>query len=260
MIGVWGVSWILNYCDRYIIALSSNSYNVGIYDMAYKIAENSINMIISAFTLAIFPILITVWKKQGKEAVEIKTKEVLKYFFILVLPATFGLIIISNKLFGTIIDSSYAQGSKVIILVSLGMLFNGLNSILNKIWQLDEKTKNIFYIMLISVVINIILNIIFIPKFGIVAAAYTTLISYIISVIITYIKVSKNFKIMIDIFSLLKSIFCTVVMGITLLLINNHVNSFIGLLSEIILAILIYGIISVLTKNIDIKTIIRRRK
>lgn len=253
MIGVWGVSWLLSYCDRYIIALFYDSYQVGIYDMSYKISESSINVIITSFTLSIFPMLINTWKKQGKRDVERKLTEVIKYYFMLIIPAVFGMILISSKLYLGILDSKYESGRMIIVFVCIGMLFSGLNSILNKIWQLNEKTKNIFYIMLVSVIINIILNLVFIPIYGVIVSAITTLISYLCSTIITYILVKKEVKITIDFKSLIKTLIASGIMVIFLLLFNRIVDNLYMLLIEVAIAATIYLLISVILKNITIK-------
>lgn len=257
MIGVWGVSWLLNYCDRYIIVLFYNSSDVGIYDMSCKLAENSLNMIISSFTLAIYPILIRIWKEEGKNAVELKLKEMIKYYFILVIPAIIGLACISEKIYLGILDPKYSSGRNIIIISCIGMMFNGLTAIINKVWQLNEKTKKIFYIMIFSVILNIALNFIFIPKFGITVAALTTLISYILTTIITTIFIKKEFKLYVDVKSLLKTIVSSSIMAVFILFFNKFVNNILLLFVEIVIAVVIYVICSITLKNIDI-SILRR--
>ena len=249
MIGVWGISWILNYCDRYIIALFYNSYSVGIYDMSYKLAESSINILITSFTLAIFPRLITTWNESGKNEAEKKVEEVLKYYFFITIPAILGLIFISDKLYGTILDPMYKSGKNILIIVSIGMLFNGLCNILNKIWQLNEKTKNIFYIMIVSSIVNVVLNLMLLPIYGIDIAALATLISYLIANIITYLLVRKEFKIIINYKSLIITILSCIPMCIFLFINSKNVNTLIGLLIEILIAIMIYFIFNIILGN-----------
>ena len=254
MIGVWGVSWILSYFDRYIIAYFYSNYEVGIYDMSYRISESSINIIISSFTLAIFPMLIKVWNKYGKERTEEKISEIFRYYFIAILPAVIGMITICDKIYLVgLLDEKYATGKLVIIYTCLGMFFNGFNSLLNKIWQISENTKNIFYIMLISVFVNIILNILLIPKMGIVGAAIATLVSYLISNVITYIAVSKHFRIIIDMKSLTKSFICCIIMLIYLKINLININNVIDLFKEIIFAAIIYIIANLILGNFNLE-------
>lgn len=263
MIGVWGVGWILHYCDRYIISMYINNYEVGIYDMSCKISENTINLLISSFTLSIFPMLIRDWNKGGKKVIEDKFKTIVKYYNLIILPAVVGLILISDKLYLGIIDPKYASGKLVIIIISIGTFINGLNSILNKIWQLNEKTKNILYILIASVIINLVLNIILIPSMGINAAALTTLISYVFSIVVTYVFVRKEMIIKFDVKSFGKTIISCFVMSVFILIANTIVDSLIGLFIEVILAILIYVVSTLLLKNIDeriITSVTRRLK
>ncbi len=255
MIGVWGISWIMGYCDRYIIAVFYDSSQVGLYDMSYKLAENTINIAISAFTMGIMPALVYTWKKHGKKAVEKQTSTALKYYNLIAIPAVVGLCILSRKLFGTMIDLKYSSGVGIIAIVSIGMYWNGLNGILNKIWQLNEKTKNIFYIMLVSVAVNIILNIILIPNYGIIVAAITTLISYMVTTLITMFKIRDSFTIKMPVTSLIKTIISTLVMVAILLLFDGYLNSVIGIIIEVIIGIVTYAVSSVLLKNITINEI-----
>ena len=109
--------------------------------------------------------------------------------------------------------------------------------------------------MIISVIINILLNFIFIPKYGITMAAITTLFSYFLSFIVTIILVRKEFTLKIDYISIMKTFVASIIMGLFIALFNNYVNNNLMLLVEIIMAMIIYLIITILLKNIDIKRI-----
>lgn len=65
LVGVWATSWLLNYSDRYIIkVLSNSSAEVGLYDIAYKLSEHSINIIITSISMAMMPHIIEGFKKR----------------------------------------------------------------------------------------------------------------------------------------------------------------------------------------------------
>lgn len=260
MIGVWGMTWLLGYCDRYIIALYNNSSEVGLYDMSYKVAENSVNVIISAFTLAIFPVLIRTWKKYGKKATEEQIRNTINYYNMLVMPAICGLSLLTKDLYGTFISNSYSEGSTIILIVAIGMYFNGLNSIINKAWQLKEKTSRIFYIMLFATMLNILLNLLLIPKFGINVAAITTLLSYVCSTIITAALIRKDMKIEIDKYSLLKTLVSVMLMGVSILLVDAfRVSGMYAIVLKIILGIIVYAILTIVFDNMDCRKKIMER-
>ena len=104
----------------------------------------------------------------------------------------------------------------VVPFVALGILFWGLYTLFVQIIVLLKQTENIGKIWMFSAFLNFVGNIILIPKLGIIGAAITTLISYIIS--FWYIwriscqlwssNLFENLKI-----SILKVLFATAVMS-----------------------------------------------
>ena len=198
MVGVWAVSWLLSYSDRYIINFYQSSYEVGIYDISYRLTESALGIIISSFTFAFFPILINKWNHSGKSVALTYVNNVIKYYFLIMVPSVVGLAFISNNFFGTIIDESYSGGAIVIAITGVGFFLMGFNNILYKIWQLEEKTNKVLYTNIASVIVNIILNIVMIPLYGYKVAAVTTVIGYSCATMITYIQLSKKYKLFLE--------------------------------------------------------------
>ncbi|MBR6033917.1 MAG: polysaccharide biosynthesis C-terminal domain-containing protein [Clostridia bacterium] len=240
MVGIWGVSWFLSAADRYMIKIFSSNYDVGLYDIAYKITENSINMIISSFTLAVFPMLVATWNKDGKEKSEKVLTRVINYLFLLLIPSVVGLIGIREKLYGTIVSEQYLGGNMVILFVGIGLIFNGFNQVIYKLWQLKEQPKKILYFMLVSLVIDIVLNIVLLPKYGYIAAAVTTLISYLFITIASVIAIKKDFNIQIDKIKLLKCCISAAVMFAFLIYTREWVKNIVGLFILIAGAAIVY--------------------
>ena len=77
-------------------------------------------------------------------------------------------------------DKAYADAVYVIPPVVAGYFFVMLYSLVSKVEFYYEKTKNVAAITVIASGLNIALNYLLIPKFGYVAAAYTTLICYMV--------------------------------------------------------------------------------
>lgn len=248
MVGVWGTTWILNYSDRYIIKLFYSSYEVGLYDVASKLAENSINMLITSLSMTMMPILIDKYNSKGKLEAEKTHKEFLRYYFLLIIPAILGLIGIRSFIYGTLINKSYIEGMDIIIFISLSMFFSGFNQFLYKLWQLQEKTNNILIFMIISVVLNIILNILLLPKYGFIIASVTTLIANMVSSILAlvYINMKKDLSVKIDIKSFIKIILSGVVMFLFVISTIGHINNIFYFVLLIILAVIIYGLMLVI--------------
>lgn len=242
MVGVWGISWLLNYADRYIIKTFMTSYEVGLYDVSYRFAESSIGLIISAFNLAFFPMMIKCWNEKGKEETCNMMRSVFNYLFMFSVPAFVGVSLLANQFYGTIIDSDYKEAAAVIAISSIGFIFMGINNTLYKLWQLEEKTKVVLYLTILSVVINITTNLFFIPKFGYIAAAITTVVSYVFVTIITTVLLRRRFPISLDFKSFIKQIIASTVMGGFIIVFRENCDNLFKLIAIIVCSVLIYFI------------------
>lgn len=240
MVGVWGVSWLLNYGDRYIINAFMTSYEVGLYDVSYRFAESSIGLIISAFNLAFFPEMIKCWNEQGKDGICKMLKGIFNYLFMFSIPAIVGLSLLSEQFYGTIIDLQYKDAAMVIAISSVGFVFMGINGTLYKLWQLEEKTKAVLYLTIFSVIVNLTTNIIFIPKFGYIAAAVTTVFSYVAVTVVTVLLLRKRFHLGLNFKMLLKQVVASIIMGCFLLSVRTSVKTIVGLALVVICAAVIY--------------------
>ena len=242
MVGVWGISWVLNYADRYIIRIFNTASEVGIYTTAYTVAESSLGICISSITLAFFPALVRKWNAGGREDATDYVNRIINYYCLLMIPALTGVWMIKGCMYGTIIDQSYADGAIVIAVSAIGFFFMGMNNILYKLWQLEEKTKKVFYLMLLSAVLNIGLNFLSIPLWGYKAAALTTLLSYMIIFVIAYVLIRKNFEVHFQVKTLGKSAAAAFVMAVFLSIAEKYMHSIPGLFFGILIACCIYFI------------------
>ena len=247
MVGVWSASWLLNYSDRYIIKYYLTSEEVGLYDIAYRFSENSIGIIIAAFNLAFFPAMIRVWNDEGEAATQRMITSIFRYLFLFSVPACTGIFLLSRQIYGPILDPAYSEAAIVMSLASVGFVFMGVNNSLFKIWQLKEKTKMVLYLTIASVVFNITSNIVFIPLFGYVAAAGTTIASYLLVTVIAAFMIRREIRIRIDLKSLALQFLAAAVMGAFLFFARDYVsNLFLLLLCVAVAAAIYFGVLFLL--------------
>jgi O-antigen/teichoic acid export membrane protein len=166
--------------DTIFLSLWKTPVDVGVYGLAYNILEN-ILMLWGLFMANIFPLL----SKYFAEANAILYKSLLKKTFISLV--CMSVIII---FFGNIFDYLIMRilgGSKFfssmmpfkILLWSVPFFF--LNNVFYNVIISFGKTKHLIPPLIISFVINIILNVYAIPKYGYIGASYTTVITEIIT-------------------------------------------------------------------------------
>ena len=100
------------------------------------------------------------------------------------------------------------------------MILYGAYAIVAQIIVLVKKTKITGSIWLMAGIMNLGLNLIFVPYFGIVGAAITTLMAYAFALILTLHYSFKYLKFNIDFHFILKSIFASIVMALVIIKCN----------------------------------------
>ena len=97
---------------------------------------------------------------------------------------------VSPELVGIFATKAYYEAIYIIPIISLSMYFIFVYSQLIQVEYYNGKTKYIMVATIFSAAVNLILNFIFIPRFGYIAAAYTTLFCYILYALGHYIIAS----------------------------------------------------------------------
>ena len=156
----------------------------------------------------------------------------LKYFLIVAIPSVFALSILSKPILILLTTPEIAShGYLITPFITISALLAGIFGIITNYLILQKKTKIIGSIWLITAVLTV-LNIIFIPYFGIIGAAIVTVISYTLAFILGLFFTRKDFKMKFDYFFILKSLTASILMSIFIILANPQ-----GLLNVIIIMI-----------------------
>ena len=206
-------SWIVAVSDRYLIGYLLGVTYIGYYAPGYGIGE-----IISMFMVPFSYLLPAALSKQyDKGSTNVKTylKYTLKYFMMLAIPSVFGLTLLSKSLLVILSTQEIAsQGYLIVPFAALSTVMYGTYKIISNILSLVKKTKIHGVIWFIAAIVNLCLNFIFIPYFGILGAAITTLIAYSLALILTMYYSFKYFTFDFDLCFILKSIFASVIMSL----------------------------------------------
>ncbi|VEF49595.1 polysaccharide biosynthesis protein [Bacillus freudenreichii] len=240
LIGVALVTWILSISDRYVIAFFKGTGESGIYTVGYSLVSQPLNLIISSIMLSAFPIIINTWNKHGKRETENFINKIMHYYLIIMIPAVFGIFMLREEIFKSLADKDYFLGNEILPWISLGFLFLGLTQYVNKILELKQKTISLFNIIAIVAVINLILNLIFVPYFGMLAAAITTMVSYMIYFFISLFLTKKMFSLKFGIASISRIIIASFIMCIAIVLIKNYITNILLLILVIFIAGVVY--------------------
>ncbi len=218
LIGLTLTMYVLNISDRYILRFFYSEYVVGLYVPNYAIASSTFLMIAYGLSRGFYPKLLTAWGKESKKEAGRILSFGIKTYILLGLPAATGMLLLSKDIGQIIIAKEYEAGYAVIGIVAFGMFFLNLADYMNKEWELSKNTRPIFINSLIAAVVNLGLNLILIPKYGLIMAAYTTLVASIIYFVASGVRRKKILEVVIEKKYLFSVIFANLVMSICVII------------------------------------------
>jgi O-antigen/teichoic acid export membrane protein len=210
-------SMLIQGIDRPILGKLTNMDTVGIYNACYKLGIFMM-LFVNMFQYAWQPFFLQ--NSEEKKVKELFSK-VLTYF---TLAASLILIILSlfidnivaiPVLHGrTLIDSSYWGGLPIVPVILFGYLFNGWYVIFTAGIYIEEKSMYIPLITGIGATVNIVVNFLLIPVWGIMGAALATLGAYFAMAAGLYIVTQKFYRIEYEIGKIIRIFFDIIIVGV----------------------------------------------
>ena len=210
-------NWIVDSSDRYLIGYLMGVAFVGYYAPGYAMGY-IIYMFMAPLSVLLLPTLSKLYDEGKEEEVRTYLRYCLKYFLLLAIPSAFGLSLLSKQFLITLSTQEIAMNGYLITpFIAVSMIFYGIYAIISQIIILVKKTKIIGMIWMLAAAINFGLNVVFIPHFGILSAAVTTLVAYLFAFTFTMYYSRKYFKFDFDLKFILKSIFASIAMSLVII-------------------------------------------
>jgi len=198
---IWGSAWpigaiglfmvVIGNIDAFMLGIWRDSGEIGLYGASQRliiffhiVPVLMSSAIIPAMTRALFE------EKNNQKVKEI-LETALSGTIILAIPMILGGAFFSKEILGFLLGEEYILASRAFIILATSLLFVLPNIILINTIIIFEKQKQFIKPIVIGMILNITLNIIFIPKFGIVGAAFTTLLSQIYIFTANYLGMKK---------------------------------------------------------------------
>ena len=237
---------ILSSCDLLMIKNLTGAANAGIYSMAYTISNLLYALLVQLFN-PWSPWVYRRLKNNEIDTIKSNSKVLISLSFVLCV----GLICVSPELIKIFLTKDYYPAINLIAPICIGFFFQIMYIFFYDVEYFYKKNSQIATYSVMAAILNIILNFIFIKKFGYYAAAYTTLISYFLLFMFHYYGMRKVEKRKIyD----LKYIFLLSVILLMLLLIIILSNCNFILRYSILLVACVFMIIKYKNKILNILT------
>jgi O-antigen/teichoic acid export membrane protein len=166
---------------------------LGIYGACFKIAMVMM-MFTQAFRFAYEPFVFAQHKDKKSTAAY---ADAMKYFIIFSFLIFLGMVFYLDVL-KYIIAESYWEGLKVVPIVLMSYIFQGIFFNLSLWYKLTDKTQYGAYFSILGTIITLLINIFFVPIYGYMASAVASFVCYLIMMLVSYYYGQKHMPINYD--------------------------------------------------------------
>lgn len=242
---------IFNSVDVTMVGLFKGNFEVGIYSTAGKL-ERLISQIVSSIVFVLIPRFSYMFDLDDYDNINQLLRKVLQVFLTIGLPCFAGVTVMANEIILIIAGKGYTEAALVLQILMISFLFSlvGGSFLGNVVLLPSGKEKQFMIICCVSTLVNVVINAILIPFFGVYAAAGATAFSSLLILVMLVLTVDKRIKInrKLNLFAapLLGSIciilFCLFIKG---LLDGLYIRTIICVAGSVI----IYGLVQIFMKN-----------
>jgi O-antigen/teichoic acid export membrane protein len=167
--------------DRLMLeGLTGSTAMVGVYTVGASLATQLSSMLSAALNLSYTQVSIRQFETEGEEAVLRTKRRILHFLVYAVVAMLVGLIAVGRDAFLWLSGPTKADSALVFVVLGVNFVLVGFFYLCTSGLQLYKRSMTIFMLTLMSAVVNIILNFILVPRYGVMGAVYATFGSYLL--------------------------------------------------------------------------------
>jgi O-antigen/teichoic acid export membrane protein len=171
-------SIVLDSGDRLLVRHYLGDTSLGYYSAAYNVSNYLQETLMTPLNLAIVPIYMRLWNDQGVTATKRFLSTALSWFIVAIFAITAATALTSKDLFIILASHKYTVASHLLPILIPSLMLYATHIFLNVGLILEKKTILMASLVAISATINLLLNVLMIPAYGLNGAAWANLLSY----------------------------------------------------------------------------------
>jgi O-antigen/teichoic acid export membrane protein len=178
---------VIGTSDRFLIDLYLGDSAAGLYAVAVDFTSQSLTLLMMVINLAMFPLAVRAWEEHGPVAAKEQMRNNASMLMAVGLPCVAGMTVLAPGIAHCFLGEQFRDAAVDIIpLVALGAFLAGLKAYhFDAAFQFVHKTIYQVWIVLFVAIVNVVLNVIAIPRWGINGSAVASLAAYGLSIALT---------------------------------------------------------------------------
>ncbi len=176
---------IIHATDRVLLSFMAGFEAAGQYAVAFSLPTQLLIMLGSAVNMAAYPLIIQTLEQHGEQAARVRLADYLLVLLGISVPAWLGLVAIGGDFIPFLIGEAFAaQALTLLPWAGLTVLVNSLYLFHTSLaFQLAKQTGMTIRVVGIAAVLNLGLNLLLIPAYGLEGALLASLLAYTLCVV-----------------------------------------------------------------------------
>ncbi|WP_207589849.1 polysaccharide biosynthesis C-terminal domain-containing protein [Halomontanus rarus] len=206
---------LYNWIDIFILGFFVSNALIGAYEGAWQISGIAL-LISRSISTALFP-EVSSWSSEesAKRIANLLSRYITPVVF-LTIPAVFGSFLLGEALLVAVYTPEFGVAAFVLIIFMVEKVIHSVHLLFGQIIQGMNRPEVTAKASVISIIINILGNILLIPAYGIEGAAIATSASHIINTTLLYLYVKKVWAVKIPVKEIVWCIVASVLMSISI--------------------------------------------
>jgi O-antigen/teichoic acid export membrane protein len=218
MVVPYGLALVLSLSDRFILQVSWGAEAVGIFAVGYTLMDRLVTTIFYAVVTPALPLTIRRLEQEGVAAAREQTYANGAAALVLAVPAVAGLIACIDQVTALVVGVEFQEGARQVMpWLGVSALLAALSSqYFDHAFHLAKRPRLLLAAKAPAAVCSIGLNLVLIPRFGYMGAAYSAVVAYAVMLVVTAVLARRVFPIKFPVVPAVKIAVATAVMVLAL--------------------------------------------
>ena len=244
--------FVVDSVDRFMIARYIDTEAVGAYAASYDLTSQSLHVLMMSVNLAAYPLAIRAYERGGDGAAIEQARRNGSLLLAIAVPATAGLIVLAPEIVGTLLGTEYqATAIEILPYIALAVFVAGLKVFFFDLaFQLKRRSGMMIWSVAAAATVNILLNWWWIPGYGVLGAAWATLVAYVVALAVCIILGRHVLALVLDIGQVVRIVFSAFIMSVFVRSLDLAPNLF-GFLGTLAAGIVVYSLTAVASNVLE---------
>jgi O-antigen/teichoic acid export membrane protein len=217
--GTLALAFVVSSTDRLLLGWLRGPADVGRYGVAYDLSFQALTALMMLVNLSGFPLAIRALEIHGLASAREHAARHATLLLAVAAPAAVGLALLAPNVSGVLLGGAFQQGATALLpWLAVAAFVGGLRGFYFDLsFQLGRATLKQMWVGACAAAVNVALNLLWIPSFGVLGAAWASLTAYLVALALSVLLGRRVFPMPVPASDWVKVALASTAMGLALL-------------------------------------------